>query len=140
MLVKDVMSERIIAVSPDMNVQRAVEGMVEFNISGIAVQKDDKLCGMITMRDIFKKVIVKKRPPEEVEVKEIMTSPVMTIHPLDTVEEAASIMETNKIRRLLVVNSKERPVGIITAMDIVNNTPEMLAVMFDTWIRPIWRN
>jgi len=140
MLVKDVMSERIIFIRPQDSIQRAIMTMVKHDISGLTVVAEGKrLVGMLTMKDIFRKVLARDKDPKTTVVSDVMSSPVIFIHPLDTIGEAAETMAQKNIKRLVVVNSANVPTGIITAMDIVGGTPEMLDVMFSTWVKPTWR-
>lgn len=132
------MSKRVVEVLPDSFVQEAAEKMVRFNISGIAVVEDDVTYGVITMKDIFKKAIANRIPTDKVLVKSMMSSPAITIHPLDSIEKASEKMKKNNIKRLVVVDQKKSPKGIITAMDIVKNTQGMVDLMFETWVRPNW--
>ena len=138
MLVKDAMSKKLILVRGAESIKKAVELMVKYNISGLIVSDDGKLSGIITMKDIFKKVIAKDKDVKEAVVGEIMSKPVIKVHSHDSIETAAKIMGENNIKRVVVVNPADKICGILTAMDIVEKTPKMLNVMFDTWVTPSW--
>ena len=139
MLVKDVMSERVIAVTPENTVSQAVKVMVENKISGLAVSVDNKAAGVITLSDIFRKVVYPSRSTDSVRIGDIMSKPVITCHTHDSIEAVAGLMKDHKIKRVVVVNPSNVVSGIVTAMDVVSKVPEMLDVMFTTWVKPGWR-
>ncbi|MFH0862241.1 MAG: CBS domain-containing protein [Candidatus Altiarchaeota archaeon] len=139
MLVKDVMSKRLIMIGPREMVFAAVKLMVANNISGVVVEEGKKAVGIITMKDIIRRVVANERDIYGTQVSEVMSSPVQTINQLTALERAASWMGEHKIKRLVAVDDKNKAVGIVTVMDIVSKLPEMVDVMFQTWVKPDWR-
>jgi CBS domain-containing protein len=139
MLVKDVMSRKLIMAGPKETAFAAVKLMVENNISGVVVEENKKAVGIITMKDVVRRVIAEEKDVHTTPIADVMSSPVATVSQLTAVENAAAIMGEKGIRRLVVVDEKNRVVGIITVMDIVSILPNMLDVMFQTWVKPVWR-
>ncbi|MFC2163123.1 CBS domain-containing protein [Candidatus Altiarchaeota archaeon] len=139
MNVKGIMSTRLITVTPEENVTSAVKRMTEHDISGMIVVKAGSGIGVITMRDIFRKVLSCDLDPNSTLVSQVMSQPLITVHELREIEAAAKSMRSRKVRRLGVVNSANKLTGIITAMDIVSHLPEYIKLMFETWVRPGWR-
>lgn len=137
MLVRDVMTRNVITVSKYDSVMKVADVLVEKNISGLpVVDRDKRLVGIITqadilsvlgigrqytLKDMLRKMLGESVPERRIGdvVGDIMTSPVHTITPDATVAEAVSIMDDRKIRRLMVVNEKNEPMGIITRADIL---------------------
>jgi len=74
---------------------------------------------MISERDYARKVILRDRSSKEAQVQEIMTSDIVTVTTLDTVEDCMRLMTDNRIRHLPVVE-RERVVGMISIGDMVN--------------------
>lgn len=139
MLVKEIMSKRLVMVAPGASVFDAVKSMVENRISGVVVEDAKRAAGMLTMRDVCSRVIVGGRDARRTSVAEVMTQPVVTVPLLGTVEDAAQLMGERRIKRLVVVDEKDRALGVVTAMDIVSSLPGLLDVMFKTWVKPEWR-
>ena len=139
MLVKDVMSRRLIMVKPRESVYAAVKLMVANNISGVVVEENRAAAGIITMKDICRRVIVEDKDVYKTVVSEVMTKPVLTVPMLMNVERAAALMGERKVKRLVVVDERNAAVGIVTVMDIVSNLPGLMDVMFKTWVKPQWK-
>ncbi|MBU0762907.1 MAG: CBS domain-containing protein [Candidatus Altiarchaeota archaeon] len=139
MLVKDVMSQNVIFVSSEESVFEAVKLMALHNISGLVVGSRGRVEGVITMKDIFRKLVVLEKDIRKSKVGEYMSSPAVTVNQLNMVEKVAEVMGAKKIKRLVVVDSTGNAVGVITAMDVVSKVPKLLHVMFDTWVKPGWR-
>ena len=76
--------------------------------------------GIITERDLVSRICGAGRSSKEVSIREIMSSPIATIEKQATVETAADLMLSNKVRHLLVVDEEEnrKPIGIIAPSDL----------------------
>jgi CBS domain-containing protein len=95
--------------------------------------------GIVTLKDVAKRVIAEGRDVHRTYVSDIMSAPVVTINHISMVENAAKLMGEKKLKRLVVVDDKNRVAGIITALDVVSNLPNLVEVMFKTWVKPDWR-
>ena len=87
--------------------------MVNGNIGAVIVMRDAEPLGIVTERDLVRKVIYAGRDAREIVAQEIMTSPLITISYDRTVEEALDIMQHNHVRRLVVLKG-ESMVGLLT--------------------------
>ncbi len=125
--VRDVMTKVVIVADPDWSVLDAAKKMAAKRIGGLVVVRAGRPVGLVTERDILWKVTAKERNPKKVQVKEIMTSPVVTIAPLSTLRAAARIMIGHNVRRL-VVTRLDNVEGIVTARDVVGG-------FLETWAR-----
>jgi len=127
--VKDVMSNKVITVSPDASVSQTAVLMNINNIGSIIVTDNSgRPIGIITERDIVKRLVAKNLVPSSVKAEEIMSSPVKTISPNAELSEAARIMHRSGIRRLVVV-SDSRLIGVITSRDIIEITPSLVEII-----------
>lgn len=79
--------------------------------------------GIITERDIIFRVVAQNRGPFKVALKDIMSSPLITVYSDDTAEEAVSIMKEKNINRLPVLSRNGAIVGLLTAKSLVRNVP-----------------
>lgn len=129
MLVKDVMTSPVITISEAGNSQKAAQLMDKNDVGCIIVtSKEEKPVGIITERDLITRVLTKNTLPSSVNVKKVMTSPVITIDPDETLTEAARKMSRLNVRRLGVIY-KGNLVGLISSKDILAVTPELLEII-----------
>ncbi len=137
-LVRDVMSKSVKVVRPDTQVKEVVVTMNKFDIGSIVVVQGDRPVGIITERDILRRLVEPCLAPETLRAREIMSSPVITIPDSASVDEASKIMVKKHIKRLLVVKN-EKPIGMLTFTDIVTQVPTMLGILEEI-VRPQHRN
>jgi CBS domain-containing protein len=116
----DFMTRRIETISASTSVQEAAKKMKDKDISSLVVVDDrNKPLGLITERDIVRKVCIYDNTISSVKNSAILSFPLITIKSDSTPEAAADLLIENKIRHLLVVDKEDadKPVGIITPMD-----------------------
>ena len=137
MLVQEVMTKDVVTI--DSN-ETAFDASVKYrdNKVGCLVVTDEEKCiGIVTERDIIERVICNFKIPDKTKVGDIMSSDIKTIHALENIEKAISIMITNKIKKLPVVKN-DQIVGIITVTDISRARPEMSKSFIEFWVKPKW--
>lgn len=127
-LVRDVMSTDVKVMRPDSSVKEVVATMNKFNIGSIIVCEGDKPVGVISERDILRRVVEPCLAPEVLTARQIMTSPVVTIGETASIDEAAKLMADKKVRKIPVMN-KQKLVGIVTFTDIVTKLLTMLSIL-----------
>ncbi len=99
--------------------------MARYDIGSLVVSENGKVKGILTDGDIVKRfVATNKRTPQEVKVREVMTSPIIKVAPTENVEFACGLMVRNKIKHLAVID-KDKLVGIVTSTDIMEHAPEI---------------
>jgi CBS domain-containing protein len=106
------------SVSPQAPVLEAIRLMAAKHIGALIVVKDGDLVGIVSERDYARKVILMGHSSADLPVAEIMSSPVTTISPDDTVHRCMEICTERRIRHLPVVE-KSRVVGILSIGDLV---------------------
>jgi len=115
--VNHIMSKNVLTVDKSTSLQKAALSMRKSNIGCVIVTEDTKPIGIVTERDFVTKVAAEGRPMFT-EISEVMSSPLITINPEETVWEAAEMMKEKGIHKL-PVKKNEQIVGIVTATDIV---------------------
>ncbi len=124
--VGDIMAKEVIIIQYGKNMQDVAKLMKKHEIGSIIVVEDEKgkkAMGIITERDIIHKVLIKGKDPYKVKVEEIMSKPLRVIRPDTPIEEAASAMRDNHIKRLPVVGDDHALVGLISEGDIMKIFP-----------------
>ena len=129
MVVKDVMSSPVVTLNEDAASNKAANLMDDNQLGCVIVtNKAGKPVGIITERDLVIRILAKNLVPDAVKVKEIMTSPLVTIDPEATISEAARRMSRLNIRRLGVVY-KGNLVGLVSSKDILGVMPELIEII-----------
>jgi len=123
MKVSDIMSRPIIAEGEETLVTKIAEEMEELGIGSVVITKEGKPVGIITERDIALKVLLKDKSASEVKAKEIMSSPLVTIEPEASAEEACKLAARKRIKRLPVVENGVL-IGIVSIRDLLTRKPE----------------
>lgn len=118
--VKEIMTRNVCKANIDENVHSIAKKMVEYGVGSTVIVDGKKPVGIVTEKDLIVKVVAKNKSPASVKVKEVMSSPLITIKPTTSVREAADIMKKKGIRRLPVVNDAGELIGIITDNDILS--------------------
>lgn len=112
---------RIWSIAPEATVYDAISLMSHKNIGALLVMKDDKLVGMISERDYTRKIALKGKSSKQTSVREITSTPVITVPPGSTVQECMRLMTEHRIRHLPVVD-REKVIGVVSIGDLVNWT------------------
>lgn len=127
MFVRDIMASPPVTAPPDMVVQDAARLMKERGIGSLIVQDGASPVGILTERDLVGKVLAQGRDPRTTRVRELMSSPLLTVPPTMDVLEAARTMARHHVRRLPVLNGSKL-LGIVSERDILEVSPDLIEV------------
>jgi CBS domain-containing protein len=108
----------VYSIAPEAPVLEAIRAMAEHHVGALLVMRGAELLGIVSERDYARKVILKGRSSSATPVTEIMSSPVTTVDPATSVEEAMRIMTDRRIRHLPVTEDR-RVTGVISIGDLV---------------------
>ena len=116
--IKDFMVKDVIDVGAGATVWEAVGLMNKHEIGCLIVTKRSKPVGIVTERDMLKRVLAKLKDPRKVKVKEIMSNPLVTVSPKTDIRDAAGIMLRRRIKKLPVVENGCL-IGLVTLTDLI---------------------
>jgi CBS domain-containing protein len=117
--VLELKGRQVWSVAPTTVVFEAIRAMSNRGVGALLVMSEGKLYGIVSERDYARKVILRDRSSRMTQVREIMTTPVLTVTPKDTVGECMRLMTEYRIRHLPVLNG-DCVVGIVSIGDLVN--------------------
>jgi len=117
MTVEEMMTPHPIALPQTASVFDAAQKMRDASIGNVVVLDGQKVCGIVTDRDIVVRAIATGREPRSTKLTDICSRELTTLSPEDSVETAVRLMRQHAVRRLPVVKG-DRPVGILTLGDL----------------------
>jgi len=126
--VEDIMIDDVITVEANSTVMKAVKIMNEHEIGCLVVTRNGRAVGIITERDLLKRVIGKAKSPQKTKVREIMTKPLIAGFPDMDLEDATRLMFEKRIKKLPVVDHG-RLKGLITLTDVARFQPQMIKIL-----------
>ena len=129
---RNMMTPVIITLDAEASLGEAMRLMVEKDIGSVVVTREDKMVGIITERDVVKKICV-DHECALMKVGDVMSSPLVTIDGGATLGEAADKMAIKKIRRLLVTEEGEIA-GLVTERDIMRATLDVFRKLSNAWV------
>ena len=127
--ISDIMRKKLISVEDSATVQEAAKKMMDKNVSSlVVVDEKSRPIGLVTERDLVRKVCIQDAYTSKIITKEIMSSPMITIESSSSPSEAIDTMLRNNVRHLLVVDNsnrspedKNKPIGIVTPLDFTRS-------------------
>jgi CBS domain-containing protein len=126
--VEDVMVKEVITISFRASVKRAAEVMNKYEIGSLIVVKRNKAVGIITERDVLKRVVAKALDPKKTTVEDVMSKPLIVVEPDMDLEDVVKLMFGMKIKKLPVVKSGKL-VGLVSMTDIARFEPHMMNLL-----------
>lgn len=123
--VNEIMVDKVITTKTDTTVKDAAKLMNEKEIGCLIVVDDGKPVGIVTERDLLKRVLAESPKNLKEEVAEIMTSPIISAAPNMEIEEAAKVMFSKKIKKLPIVKNGKL-LGLLTLTDILRIQPQLI--------------
>jgi CBS domain-containing protein len=121
--VKDLMAKDLIMVDSSRTVRETAITMDRSGHGCLLVTSMGKIVGIVTERDLVRRALTRSGAMGRIKVKSIMSSPLIAVDPMASVEEAAKLMAHHKVRRLPVVGTNGLT-GLITVSDIAKYMSE----------------
>jgi predicted transcriptional regulator len=128
--VSEIMSEKqIVTIVADTRktAQDVAQMMVKKQVGSVIIMDNDgHPIGIVTERDIVKRVCTKNIAASRIKLEQIMSAPLITIMSYDSIDTASRVMVKNNIKRLVVLEEDNRIVGLISVTDINRRLAKIL--------------
>ncbi len=141
--IQDVIEEQslqLICVNPNDTVDVAAQKMADHRLGAVIVMDALRLVGIVSERDLTRKIVLAKKSSDAIMIKEIMVTNLSIIAPNATVEEALNVMNEKGIRHLPVV-TKESVLACVSILDVTRtlvNVQSNLLQHFEKYISETW--
>jgi len=116
--IESVMSRYVEFAAPGDTVSALAEMMGELDVGALPVGTEEDILGIVTDRDILYRVVAKGLDPKSVTARDILSAPVVSCRPGDSIRDATELMASNRVRRLAVTGDEGRVVGWVTLADL----------------------
>ncbi|GBE17497.1 hypoxic response protein 1 [archaeon BMS3Abin16] len=118
-------SGRLVYIQSEEAVSKAARLMRDENVASLLVKEKGNFVGIVTEKDLINKVVAEELYPGDIKVKEIMSSPLITISHRESIEKAAKLMRKKEVRRLAVTEG-DKMIGVITETDFTRKLISLL--------------
>jgi CBS domain-containing protein len=118
MLAKELMTQPVECISPDMRLQDAARVMKSLDVGFLPVCENDRLIGTITDRDMVLRVIAEGRIKEDLKARDIMSPAAFWCYEDQTASEVGDYMSKKEIRRVLILDRNKRLAGVVSIGDL----------------------
>jgi signal-transduction protein with cAMP-binding, CBS, and nucleotidyltransferase domain len=120
-LVKDWMIDLVVYIDPESTVLEALAKMRRRYLNSLIVSKteDQPEYGIVTSTDICDKIVAQGHNPAKIKIRDVMTSPLISVSPEQTIYECAQKMSEHHIHHLPVMDENKTVVGMISATDFL---------------------
>jgi CBS domain-containing protein len=115
--IRELMTPNPVALPGTASVHEAAQAMRDADIGDVIVIENNRVCGIITDRDIVVRTLAEARDPATTTLADICSHPLLSVSPTDSVAHAVRLMRTHALRRLPVVEGGQ-PVGIVSLGDL----------------------
>lgn len=132
-VVSEIMPKRVV-VTIDINTNPSIVDvarlMAKHRIGSVVVvegnNNNNNPIGIITESDIIKKVIAQKKVAGQVAARHIMSSPLVVVKSIDSIDTAAEAMVKNKVKRLVVLEQDGAMIGVLSVTDIAKRLAKIM--------------
>ena len=133
----DVMVKQVITTRKDSTVEEAVKLMNEREIGCLIVTENDRPIGILTERDLLKRILVKSKDLKGMKVQDVMSMPLISVEPNVQIGDASRLMFQKNIKKMPIVKKGEL-VGLVTLTDILRLQPQLIKMykIFSTGLAP----
>lgn len=122
MRIEEIMNRAVITSGADEPLHNAARKMWDHDCGAVMVtDRDGKLVGMVTDRDICMAAYTKGLPLHEIRIHEVMASHVHAVRREQSIADVEEVMATHQVRRVPVVDSSGKPIGVVSLNDLARD-------------------
>lgn len=118
MQINEIMTHSLETVEPQTTIKGAARLMRDADVGGLPVVDKGRVAGFITDRDIVIRSIANGDDPTKASVREVMTEEAFTLSEDQEIAEAQQLMKDKRVRRVVVVDAQQRPIGLVSLCDL----------------------
>lgn len=126
--VEDVMVKEVITVDANSTVKQAADIMNKFEIGCLIATEDGKAVGILTERDLLRRIVSQAKSPRRTKVAAVMSKPIIVVEPQMDLEEATKLMFKMRIKKLPVVEHGQLK-GLVTLTDLARFQPQIIRIL-----------
>jgi len=115
--IEEIMTKNVVTVETEEPVFNMVK-KINKDVECVPVIKAGKLRGLITFRDVIRKVVYEGKDPSKIKAKDVMTKSVVTCYNDATVLDVVKLMKNKKLRRVPIIDRNKKLLGIVTNFDL----------------------
>ena len=116
---EEYMTSPVITAQIGDNLLEVSKKMDHYNIGSMVVMDGDKTVGILTERDILRKIVAQEKNPKQFKAKDVMSKHLQVVQKGATLMEIASLMKAHTMRRIVVMDGS-KPAGIVTSRDLID--------------------
>ena len=134
---RNIMVKEVITTTRDSTVEEAVKLMNEHEIGCLIVTENKKPIGIVTERDLLKRILAKSQILKKIRVEEVMSTPLISVEPDVEIGDASRLMFQKNIKKMPIVK-KDKLLGLVTLTDILRIQPQLIKMykIFSTDLAP----
>ena len=117
--IRSVMSQKVLTIEENDTIHNAAKQMSNRLFSCIVVTKNNKPTGIVTERDIIRRIVVQGKDGKKTKVKDVMSKPVVTVPPESDLVPTGELMKKKLVRRFPVTDDNGKLIGLVTETDIL---------------------
>ncbi len=118
--VKSIMSRALVVATPDDSVATAMQRLAARDVGAVLVVCEGRVCGILSERDVLRRVVARGREPDDTRVGDVATSNPVAVRAEASIKECTELIRGHGFRHLPVVDAKGRPVGIVSSRDLLD--------------------
>jgi len=126
----DVMTRKPVEVTPDTSIVDCARIMAENHVGSLVVRENKKIVGLLTEKDIVRKIVARGFDLEKISAKDAMNSSFVSISPEKDIYDALVLMRDHNVRQVPVMSGKKM-VGFLTGKDILKIQPQLFELLAD---------
>lgn len=108
----------LVTASPEYTVLEATQRMNDEHVGSVLVMEGTRLVGIFTERDVLRRVVGARLPPERTRVADVMTTDLVCCPPVACIDDVAELMRRRRIRHVPVVDAEGFVVGLVSIGDV----------------------